>query len=329
MASSASQNPSRSDRSANTSSAKRRKKRNFEFHENRRAADHESFLAHRRFRWLKIALLITLICMVSYLLIDPQPRHNGGSWYGYTLGTIGAGLIVWLSLLGIRKRRANPGGWSLKAWTSAHVYLGLALAVIGTLHTGFQLGWNVHTLAWALMMLVIVSGIYGITAYASLPEKLSRNRREMTREQMVEALAAIDRQLESAAQPLDRSDSDRVIKALEYDVLSAGIWSRLTGKAFRDPTQQALTHIRAPYSPPPNPQQTEPSAEPSEAAAKESPTARVRALLSRRQSQNEQIRRHMRTKALLEIWLYIHIPMTIALIAALLAHIVSVFYYWG
>ena len=25
-----------------------------------------------------------------------QPRHNGGSWLGYTLGTIGAGLIVWL-----------------------------------------------------------------------------------------------------------------------------------------------------------------------------------------------------------------------------------------
>ena len=55
---------------------------------------------------------------------------------------------------------------------------------------------------------------------------------------------------------------------------------------------------------------------------------RVRALLGRRQSQLAQIRRHLRVKALLEIWLYIHVPLTIALIAALIAHVISVFYYW-
>ncbi|MDA7788065.1 hypothetical protein N8940_02405 [Sphingomonadaceae bacterium] len=36
----------------------------------------------------------------------------------------------------------------------------------------------------------------------------------------------------------------------------------------------------------------------------------------------------MRLKALLEVWLFFHIPLTIALIAALIAHVVSVFYYW-
>ena len=87
-------------------------------------------------------------------LIDVRPRHNGGSWYGYLLGTIGALLILWLTLLGVRKRAMTRRRWSLKAWTSAHVYLGLSLIVIGTLHTGFQFGWNVHTLAYALMMLV-------------------------------------------------------------------------------------------------------------------------------------------------------------------------------
>ena len=36
----------------------------------------------------------------------------------------------------------------------------------------------------------------------------------------------------------------------------------------------------------------------------------------------------MRLKALIEVWLYVHVPATFALLAALAAHIVSVFYYW-
>jgi hypothetical protein len=101
---------------------------------------HEGFLRHRNFRWFKLAGGLSLISIIAYILIDVEPRHNGGSWYGYLLGTIGAGLIIWLTTLGIRKRNMTPKAWSLKAWTSAHVYLGLSLIVIGTLHTGFQFG---------------------------------------------------------------------------------------------------------------------------------------------------------------------------------------------
>lgn len=285
-----------------------KEKVDFAYAEQRRDTDHESFLSHARMRWLKVSVALCLIVIVSYFLVDVEPRHNGGSWYGYTLGTIGAGLIVWLSLLGIRKRTMTEGRWSLKAWTSAHVYLGLALIVIGTMHTGFQLGWNVHTLAWALMMLVIASGIYGISVYAVLPRSLSTNRREMTRGQMIEALAAIDRQLEAAAQPLDRAEADAVITALEQDVFDASMLSRLTGNYPRCATARAIRAF--------------PEGSINKAEEK------VAALLARRKSQLSQIRRQMRLKALLQIWLFVHIPATIALIAALAAHIISVFYYW-
>lgn len=280
--------------------------------ERRRDSDHVSFLKHKRFRYLWLALLVCAVSIIGYALIDQEPRPNGGSWYGYTLGTVGVGLIIWLSLLGIRKRRISEGAWSLKAWTSAHVYLGLSLIVVGTLHTGFQFGWNVHTLAYALMMIVIITGIYGVMVYATLPAKLSTGRGEMTRQQMIEALTAIDRQLESAAQPLGRERADLVIAALEQDVFHGGAWGRLSGSYPSCATNYALKRMDA--------------APGSEATAEE--IERVHALLTRRAEQLAQIRRVLRIRALIEVWLFIHIPATIALLAALLAHVVSVFYYW-
>lgn len=273
----------------------------------RRDSDHESFLKHRAMLWLKVSLGACAAAILGYVLADADPRPNGGTWYGYTLGTIGAALIVWLSLLGVRKRAMTEGNWSLKAWTSAHVYLGLALIVIATLHTGFQLGWNVHTLAYVLMMVVILSGIYGIVVYAQLPRELSNSRREMTRKQMIEALTAIDRQLETAAQPLSRKDTDLVIAALGQDVFAAGLWARLTGKPRHCATRIALDAMDL---------------------ERDQAHERVVGLLRRRLGQLEQIRQQMRLKALLEVWLYVHVPATVALLAALTAHIVSVFYYW-
>ncbi|WP_301750241.1 hypothetical protein [uncultured Erythrobacter sp.] len=274
--------------------------------EKRRDSDHVSFLKHRGYRWLWIALALSAASIAGYALIDQEPRPNGGTWYGYTLGTIGVGLIVWLSLLGVRKRRINPGAWSLKAWTSAHVYLGLSLVVVGTLHTGFQIGWNVHTLAYVLMLLVIATGIYGVVVYATLPASLSANRKEMTRAQMLDALTAIDRQLESAAQPLGRAEADLVIAALAQDVFYGGPIARLTGRYPGCATARALQGM----------------------GGGSDATARVAALLERRREQLAQIRGALRIRAMLEIWLFIHIPLTIALIAALTAHVISVFYYW-
>lgn len=282
----------------------------FKQDERRRNADHVSFLKHKRYRWLWLALLLCVVTGLGYAFIDQEPRPNGGTWYGYTLGTIGLGLIVWLSLLGIRKRKITTGAWSLKGWTSAHVYLGLALIVVGTLHTGFQIGWNVHTLAYFLMLLVIFSGIYGVIVYATLPSSLASNRKEMTRGEMLDALTAIDRQLESAAQPLGRQQSDLVINALQQDVFYGGAWGRLTGSYPGCATNRALNGF------------------PDISGSVDEPSERVRKLLEKRKGQLDQIRRQLRIRALLEIWLFIHIPATIALLAALTAHVISVFYYW-
>ena len=271
---------------------------------------HEGFLRYAGFRWAKISGGLCLLVMTSYALIDVTPRHNGGSWYGYTLGTIGALLILWLTALGYRKRKMTSNHWSLKAWTSAHVYLGLSLIVVGTWHTGFQLGWNVHTLAWALMMLVILSGLYGVIVYATLPQALSNNRDEMTQMQMLEAIRAFDRQLHSAAQPLMPADTAPVLAALDEDPFAGGVRARLSGR-YRDcATAAALRALSVSTG--------------SDRGARE----KVVGLLKQKEAALARLRKHLRIRALLEIWLYVHVPLTFALIAALSAHIISVFFYW-
>lgn len=273
-----------------------------------RAQKHEGFMRYANFRWAKISGGLTLLVMASYAMIDVSPRHNGGSWYGYILGTIGALLILWLTMLGYRKRRMSDDHWSLKAWTSAHVYLGLSLAVIGTWHAGFQLGWNVHTLAWALMMLVILSGLYGITVYALLPRSLSANREQMTQMQMLESIRAFDRQLHAAAQGLEADDAAPVLAALSENPFAGGFSARLLGRYPRCATGAALATLGM--------------------RGRGGDVEKVIGLLGQKQAALARMRRHLRLKALLEVWLYVHVPMTFALIAALSAHVVSVFFYW-
>lgn len=267
-------------------------------------ARREGFLSHARFRWAIVAGVTVAVVIAIYAVDRPDPRPNGGTAYGYTLGTIGALLIVWLTALGIRKRAITQGAWSLKAWTSAHVYLGLALIVIGTLHTGFEFGWNVHTLAYALMIVVIVSGMVGVMFYASLPRRLSDNRGERTESQMVVELRALDAQLHDAGQSFDGDAAARIRDAIREDPFDAGFWRRLAGRFPGGATQAARATFRAEND------------------------ERLAGLLDRRAAMLARMRRHMQIKAALEGWLYIHVPATFALLAALTAHIVAVFFYW-
>ena len=275
---------------------------------------HESFLRYRRYRWFKIGAILSLLLVLIYLIVDVQPRHNGGSWLGYLLGTIGAGLIVWLALLGIRKRAMTRGRWSLKAWTSAHVYLGLALIVVATLHAGFQFGWNVHTLAYVLMVLVILSGAYGIAVYTMLPQGLSDSRSEMTAPQMIEAVNSLDKQIQISAQPLSDEDSAIVLGSLGEDPFGGGVWSRLSGSHRRCGNMNALEIMRARHD--------------DSAGKEEQAIEQVLQLLEKKAAALQRLRGYIRRRALLEVWLFVHIPLTFVLIAALIAHIVSVFFYW-
>jgi hypothetical protein len=278
----------------------------------RKTSTHESFLRHGGFLFLKASTVLCGVVVAAYVFQDARP--SGGTALGYGLGTLGAVLIVWLALLGIRKRAITAGHYSLKAWVSAHVYLGLSLIVIATLHTGFHFGWNVHTLAYGLMLLVIASGAVGVWFYVTLPKSLSDNRGETTRKQMLAQLASLDEEIHEAAQPLLRIDADIVRLSLEKTDIGGGFWRRLFGYYGDCANRQAIKQLGPALR---------------DATGREATALRkVEVLMRRKADALALARRQIHITALLEAWLFVHVPATFALLAALTAHIVSVFLYW-
>jgi hypothetical protein len=241
-------------------------------------------------------------------------QHSGGSWLGYTLGTAGALLMLWLTAFGLRKRAMTSGNWSLRAWLSAHVYLGLSLVVIVTLHSGFQFGWNIHTAAYALMLLVVASGLVGALLYLYLPPHLSEERHGMTKKQMLEILRGLDSRILDAAQPLDNEQAQFVQLSLTRTILEGGLFQRLTNRYKRCGNGQALAGI--------------PVLQQNAAGAQAEALGRIASLLKSKSDILAQLRRYVQIRALLEGWLYVHVPATFAMLAAVTAHIVSVFFYW-
>ena len=276
---------------------------------------HESVVVYNRFRFLKAATLLGLLSIVLYVWHSPPGGlANGGTWLGYGLGTIGAVLILWLMWFGVRKRRYNEGHVKLEAWLSAHIYLGLSLIVVATLHTGFQFGWNVHTLAYVLMMLVIASGAFGLYAYLRYPRLMTENRRGLTLNMMMQQIADADRDCRESSMQLGEEINRAVLQASQNTRLGGSMLRQLSG---RDPNCATLAALRS----------IEHLAAKS-SGAEASALRRLVTLMTKKVDLLRQARRDIQLSGLMQIWLYVHVPLTFALIAALVAHVIAVFFYW-
>ena len=288
---------------------------------------HRNLLLFRGARYLWWSLGLLVISGVLYATQGKVQPPNGGTWQGYVLGSIGAVLILWLTFLGVRKRRYSSTMGTVQGWTSAHVYLGTALLIIATLHAGFQVGWNLHTLAYVLMIVVIASGFFGLYSYLNHPGVISRNREGGSRAELFAELFALDKESRALSQKCASEIGIAVASSIERTTLGGGVYAQLfsgdesffvrgAGSPVRNSDQQAVVDFVA---------ERLPRAQKGIEAAN---LQQLIVLLCRRQAVLRRIRRDIRLRGWLKIWLYFHIPVTFALLFALTLHIVSTFVYW-
>ena len=275
---------------------------------------HRTILEYQHYRYLKLAALVVLASIVAYAVYASPVGRYGGTPMGYALGTVGALLILWLMWFGIRKRRSRGSSGKLQGWLSGHVYLGTTLIVVATLHTGFQVGWNVHTLAYVLMLVVIFSGFYGLYAYLRVPQLMTENLGEDTLDSIILKIADIDREARRVAVGMPDNINHAIQDSLQGTRIGGGAFAQLSGRAGNCPTARAVTLIQAAVR----------QFKGDEARANKD----LYALMLRKQNLLERARTDIRYKAMLEFWLFLHVPLSLALLAALTAHVIAVFFYW-
>jgi hypothetical protein len=290
----------------------------------------QSIIAYLTRRYLWLSLLLASIAIVSFWIDDPQEPANGGTLLGYILGSIAAFLILLLTWFGVRKRRSASNLGSVQGWLSAHVYLGLALVVIATLHTGFQFGSNVHTVAFVLMVLVIVSGLYGVFVYMKFPSRLSENRGDGSSSDLLEQLDDIDMRSRRTADKLGKDFQELVSSAISRTQLGSTLWARVRGK---DESQVLLPRgndVRVVANAGQETaldwlaEQQSRSSDADEAAT----ISELSALLRNKRRLLRQLNEELKIQAKLAIWLYAHVPLSAGLLMALAIHVLTVFMYW-
>ena len=213
----------------------------------------------------------------------------------------------------------------MQGWTSAHVYLGTALLVIATLHAGFQVGWNLHTLAYVLMCVVIASGFFGLYSYLNHPQLISKNREGGSRAELFAELFELDKQARSLAQKCAPEVAIAVDSSIERTTLGGGVYAQLfsrddsffvrgdgsAGAQHRPAGRHRLRRASG--------------CRVREKGIEAANLQQLIVLLCRRQAVLRRIRRDIRLHGWLKIWLYFHVPVTIALLVALVrAHRVDV-----
>jgi hypothetical protein len=274
--------------------------------------------------WRRAALLSCIASTAVYIAHDAYPVKNGGTPVGLALGVIAASIIVLLMTLGIRKRSYKSTLGTVSGWVSAHIYLGLSLVVIATLHSGFQFGVNLHGATWLLMCIVIGTGIWGVSSYKRYPQLLHGNRKGLSLELMIDELNDFDSQLTTNSSGFPEDIVQLIDSSISETVIGGGVRAQINSidhSKIKLPGQPRVIS---------NSRQVAALSWLTTELAENRIKKRGKDLkdaidaVTYREILLEKIREHIRIKAKLKLWLVFHVPLSLGLVAAVAAHIIAV-----
>lgn len=263
--------------------------------------------------WRRIFVVLLLAVTATYVQYSRSEFTHGGSRWGIAYGVTGTLLILLLAFFGIRKRLYRSRFGTLEQWLQSHIYLGVLVFVILLFHSGGRFNDKIAVTTLVLVGIVVLSGIAGAVFYVTLPRLLTEVESQLTVEEISEQLNQLAKQMARIASgkssPFQRIYDELIRESMPR--LFAGwrlLFSRLGHR--KSPASADWTNLLALV---PKPEQDE-----------------LRQMLVVSRQRKELLLRlifQQRYKNVLEAWLYVHVPFTIALLVFAALHIVAVFYY--
>jgi len=269
--------------------------------------------AGKRYLWLGAGAAVALL--VSYYVYARATIPSGSTLGGLIYGWLGFLAILVLMFLGIRKRWYASRLGTVQGWTSAHVYLGLLTLLIIPMHAGFRFGWDIHTFAYALLVLVVLSGVVGLLIYLTVPQKLTAYESGMLPDK---AEAEINRVLGEMKQLV--GEKSVVLQRVYEEEIRHSQEIRPQGwrLLFKGVDPAAILSAKAldlsmilPKIP----------------KTEQESFSQLCSLILRKTELESLLAGEMRLKNALEAWLYVHVPISFAMVVAVAIHLLVVLYY--
>lgn len=272
----------------------------------------------RRWRWLG-ALLLALSAVPFALALWRGEEVRGGSTLGLGYGIAAAALVLVLLYFGVRKRSYRSRWGTLEGWLQAHLWLGVVAMAAALFHAGGRLGFDDRLAAWTfwLMAAVVLSGLFGVVVYTLMPRLftdagINRSAEEISA-QLNQLAGSMSRLAAGKSQPFERIcrgllEESRPRALAGWRVLFGRRRRRGSREAGQEDWRTILGLV--------------------EAAEREE--LRQLLVLSRQHKELlESLVTQQYYRNWLDVWLWLHVPLSLALLVLVTAHAVIALYYRG
>ncbi len=166
--------------------------------------DRESLPQHRP--WIIFALLVTVLAAIwfGFEACSAGGRPSGSSPSGLTFGIAGGLIIIFEFLLWPRKwARSSRLFGRAQVWLRAHIWLGLLCLPLAVFHSGFRLGGWLATILMIIFLIVILSGVFGLVLQQYVPTRMLE---DVSAETIYSQIGYVLEQL--------RGDADQLVSAV-------------------------------------------------------------------------------------------------------------------
>ena len=233
-----------------------------------------------------------------------------------TTGWVLFGIVVLLALLSMRKRLSFLQLGSARNWLQFHIYAGWFCVALFVVHLGGRLPNGAVEISLSLLFVIVAgSGIVGLILSRTIPRRLSTRGQEVIYERIPVLLRTIREDVErqmlaSVSETKSTSISDFYTGRLAaYFQRPRHFWRHLAES--RGPLQKILDEIQA----------MERYLSPREREFMD--------LIGRRVREKDDLDYHYAGQAMLKRWLFVHIPLTSALLMFGLLHALLIHAFQG